>query len=64
VARLADAERENEDLNNSVVQLLQAVAQLSNKDLTAKAPVTANVIGTCPTPSTCWRTKPAGCSPR
>ena len=26
VARLADAERENEDLNNSVVQLLQAVA--------------------------------------
>src|SRR5678815_5144501 len=39
VARLADAERENEDLNNSVVQLLQAVAQLSNKDLTAKAPV-------------------------
>jgi len=46
VARLADAERENEDLNNSVVQLLQAVAQLSNKDLTAKAPVTANVIGT------------------
>jgi len=46
VARLADAERENEDLNNSVVQLLQAVAQLSNKDLTAKAPVTANVIVT------------------
>jgi methyl-accepting chemotaxis protein len=46
VSRLADAERENEDLNNSVVQLLQAVAQLSNKDLTAKAPVTANVIGT------------------
>src|SRR5688572_29172794 len=46
VARLADAERENEDLNNSVVQLLQAVAQLSKKDLTAKAPVTANVIGT------------------
>jgi twitching motility protein PilJ len=28
------------------VQLLQAVAQLSNKDLTAKAPVSANVIGT------------------
>lgn len=46
MTRLADAERENEDLNNSVVQLLQAVAQLSNKDLTAKAPVTANVIGT------------------
>ncbi len=46
VSRLAEAERENEDLNNSVVQLLQAVAQLSNKDLTAKAPVTANVIGT------------------
>jgi methyl-accepting chemotaxis protein len=46
VTRLAEAERENEDLNNSVVQLLQAVAQLSNKDLTAKAPVSANVIGT------------------
>jgi methyl-accepting chemotaxis protein len=46
VARLASAENENEDLNNSVVQLLQAVAQLSNKDLTVKAPVTANVIGT------------------
>jgi methyl-accepting chemotaxis protein len=46
VSRLAEAENENEDLNNSVVQLLQAVAQLSNKDLTVKAPVTANVIGT------------------
>ncbi len=46
VARLASAENENEDLNNSVVQLLQAVAQLSNKDLTVRAPVTANVIGT------------------
>jgi methyl-accepting chemotaxis protein len=46
VAHLADAERENDDLNDSVVQLLQAVAQLSQKDLTAKAPVTANVIGT------------------
>lgn len=46
VSRLAAAENENEDLNNSVVQLLQAVAQLSNKDLTVKAPVTSNVIGT------------------
>jgi methyl-accepting chemotaxis protein len=62
VARLADAERENEDLNNSVVQLLQAVAQLSNKDLTAKAPVTANVIGTVSDSINLLRTKPAECS--
>jgi twitching motility protein PilJ len=40
------AEAENETLNNSVVSILQAVYQLSQRDLTAKAPVTEDVIGT------------------
>ena len=40
------AEDENEQLNNSVINILQAVNQLSQRDLTAKAPVTADVIGT------------------
>jgi len=45
VATLAKAEKENEELNESVLSLLQAVAQLSRKDLTAKAPVSENVTG-------------------
>ena len=45
VATLAKAEKENEQLNESVLSLLQAVAQLSRKDLTAKAPVSENVTG-------------------
>lgn len=45
VATLAKAEKENEELNDSVLSLLQAVAQLSRKDLTAKAPVSENVTG-------------------
>src|SRR5262252_929537 len=44
-ARLADAERENEALNTSVVDLLQAVAQLSQRDLTIKVPVANDVTG-------------------
>ncbi|MDO5652927.1 MAG: hypothetical protein Q4G39_02365, partial [Brachymonas sp.] len=40
------AEEENERLNNSVINILQAVNQLSERDLTAKAPVTEDVIGT------------------
>ena len=40
------AEQENEALNNSVIQLLQAVHQLSQRDLTTRAPVTQDVIGT------------------
>lgn len=40
------AERENESLNNSVIELLHAVNMLSQKDLTARAPVTSNIIGT------------------
>ena len=40
------AAEENEQLNNSVINILQAVNQLSQRDLTARAPVTEDVIGT------------------
>ena len=40
------AEDENDGLNNSVISILQAVNQLSQRDLTAKAPVTQDIIGT------------------
>ena len=46
IAALEKAGQENETLNNSVIDLLQAVFQLSNKDLTARAPVTEDIIGT------------------
>lgn len=46
VTALGKAEKENEQLNDSVIQLLQTVATLSQRDLTAKAPVTQDVIGT------------------
>ena len=36
---------ENEELNNSVLVLLQSVAQLSRKDLTVKVPVAEDVTG-------------------
>jgi methyl-accepting chemotaxis protein len=38
-------EHENEQLNNSVMTLLKAVAQLSRKDLTVKVPVAEDVTG-------------------
>ncbi|MBC3920194.1 MCP four helix bundle domain-containing protein [Undibacterium sp. CY18W] len=38
-------EEENEKLNESVLVLLQAVAQLASKDLTVKVPVSADVTG-------------------
>lgn len=44
-ATQAAIERENEQLNTSVLALLQAVAQLSQKDLTIKVPVTEDVTG-------------------
>ncbi len=44
-ARLAEAEQENEALNASVVVLLQAVARLSQRDLTIKVPVAEDVTG-------------------
>jgi methyl-accepting chemotaxis protein len=46
IAAFEKAEKENEQLNNSVINLLQAVFQLSNKDLTVRADVTEDVIGT------------------
>ncbi len=44
-ASRAKIEQENERLNESVLVLLQAVAQLANKDLTVKVPVSADVTG-------------------
>jgi methyl-accepting chemotaxis protein len=44
-ARLAEAERENTELNNSVVNLLQSVAQLSQRNLTVRAPVAEDITG-------------------
>lgn len=45
VTALAEAQNENEQLNNSVIALLQAVFQLSQRDLTVKVPVTEDVTG-------------------
>lgn len=41
----AAIKKENDDLNSSVLSLLQAVAQLSRKDLTVRVPVNENVTG-------------------
>ncbi len=46
IAALEKSAKENETLNNSVIDLLQAVFQLSNRDLTTRAPVTEDIIGT------------------
>jgi methyl-accepting chemotaxis protein len=46
IAALEATKTENEQLNNSVIALLQTVFQLSNKDLTVRAEVTEDVIGT------------------
>jgi len=45
VATQVAIEKENEQLNASVLALLQAVAQLGNKDLTVKVPVAEDVTG-------------------
>ena len=45
VAALVQVERENEQLNDSIINLLQAVSQLSQRDLTVKVPVTEDVTG-------------------
>lgn len=45
VTRLAEAERENETLNTSVIELLQAVARLGERDLTVRVPVAEDVTG-------------------
>ena len=41
----AKIEKENEDLNNSIIELLYAVAKLAQRDLTAKAVVAEDVTG-------------------
>jgi methyl-accepting chemotaxis protein len=46
IASLEKASKENETLNNSVIELLQTVFQLGNRDLTVRAPVTEDIIGT------------------
>ncbi len=43
---LDDAQRENEDLNSSVITLLETVSLVSQRDLTVRAPVMQNMIGT------------------
>ena len=45
VATLVTAEQSNEELNESVIVLLQAVSKLSQRDLTIKVPVTEDVTG-------------------
>ncbi len=45
VVALVQAERENEVLNDSIIALLQAVSQLSQRDLTVRVPVTEDVTG-------------------
>ncbi|HRD66884.1 MAG TPA: HAMP domain-containing methyl-accepting chemotaxis protein [Candidatus Competibacter sp.] len=45
VNALVAAEHENEQLNDSIIKLLQAVSQLSQRDLTVKVPVTEDMTG-------------------
>lgn len=45
VATLAQIQRENEQLNDSIISLLRSVAQLAKKDLTVKVPVSEDVTG-------------------
>ena len=45
VNALVEAERENEQLNDSIINLLQAVSMLSQRDLTIHVPVTEDVTG-------------------
>lgn len=45
LANLANAELENQNLNDSVIELLEAVSDLSERDLTVKVPVNADITG-------------------
>ncbi|MFN9739509.1 MAG: methyl-accepting chemotaxis protein [Pseudomonadota bacterium] len=45
VSSLVRAEQENEQLNDSVISILEAVGQIALRDLTIKAPVRADVTG-------------------
>ncbi len=46
IATLSEAASENERLNNSVIGLFTAMGALAEKDLTIRAPVTEDIIGT------------------
>lgn len=45
VNSLAAAARENEQLNQSVIEIMQAVSRLSSRDLTVRVPVTPDITG-------------------
>ena len=45
VATLAKIQKENEQLNESILRLLRTVAELARKDLTVKVPVSEDVTG-------------------
>jgi len=45
VATLVQIEKDNDQLNHSVIRLLQAVSNLSKRDLSIKIPVTEDVTG-------------------
>lgn len=45
VSTLAIAARENDQLNSSVIEIMQAVSRLSSRDLTVKVPVTTDITG-------------------
>lgn len=46
VSQLSETEKENDQLNESIVALLKSVAQLSQKDFTVRVPVFEDVTGT------------------
>jgi methyl-accepting chemotaxis protein len=45
MTNLAEAEAENERLNDSIIALLEAVSELSRKDLTVRVPVSEDITG-------------------
>ncbi len=45
VSTMASAEHDNETLNNSIIELLEAVSDLSDRDLTVRVPVAEDVTG-------------------
>lgn len=45
VTELARAQEENEQLNNSVIEIMMSVAQLAQRDLKVKVPVSEDVTG-------------------
>ncbi len=45
VASFEKAEKENEQLNNSIIEIMMALGTLSKKDLTIKVPVSEDVTG-------------------